>query len=94
MITLSEIWNILVMKMPKGWTPLQEVYSIVQRNHKLDDDDFNSESPRSNLPKWQRNVRNVLQYRRGTGEIEWDRNGNYRLALIRTQVGKVRATGF
>ena len=26
-----------------------------------------------------RNVRNVLQYRKGTGEIEWDGQAKYRI---------------
>lgn len=82
MITLPEIWDILVMKMGTQWIPLQEVYGIVKKHHVLDDEDYYPQSPKSNNPKWERNVRNVLQYRRKTGEIEWDYNGKYRLKPI------------
>jgi hypothetical protein len=80
MIHLPEIWNILIMRMPSGWIPLQEIYAIIKKHHALDDEDYYPESPNSDGPKWKRNVRNVLQYRRKTGEIEWDNfNNKYRL---------------
>lgn len=87
MITLPEIWNILARKMPSGWVSLQELYAIVKRNHQLDDEDYEPQSPGSNGPKWERNVRNVLQYRKKTGEIEWDYNGKYRLKPIKRYRG-------
>ncbi|MEZ4524982.1 MAG: type II toxin-antitoxin system Phd/YefM family antitoxin [Desulfobacterales bacterium] len=31
------------------------------------------------IPKWKRTVRNVLQYRKKTGEIEWDGDAHYLL---------------
>ena len=30
--------------------------------------------------RWKRNVRNVLQRRKSTGEVQWDGSASYRLA--------------
>jgi hypothetical protein len=80
MITLPEIWDILVMRMPQDeWISLPDIYEIIERNHNLDDEDYQPQSPGSDVPKWKRNVRNVLQYRKKTGGIDWNGNGNYRL---------------
>jgi hypothetical protein len=65
--------------MPRGkWIPLDLIYNIVEVNLDLDNEDFQWQSPSSSIPKWKRNVRNVLQYRKRTGEIEWDGHGKYR----------------
>jgi len=82
MITLPEIWGILVMRMPTEWITLQEIYNIVKNNHVLDNEDYDPQAPGSDVPKWKRNVRNVLQYRKKTGEIEWDYDGRYRLTPV------------
>jgi len=80
MIRSSEIWDIIKVRMPRNeLLMLQDVYDLVSRNCQLDDEDFGSQSPTSDLPKWKRNVRNVLQYRKRTGEIEWDGDANYRI---------------
>ena len=80
MITLSKIWAILIMNMPGGeWLSLTEIYSLVKRFGNLDDEDYEPQAPGSDIPKWKRNVRNVLQYRKKTGEIEWGNNANYRM---------------
>ena len=80
MIRLLEIWDIIKEHMPRNeWLTLQDVYDLVSRNRQLDDEDFESQSPTSDLPKWKRNVRNALQYRKRTGEIEWDGDANYRI---------------
>ena len=80
MIRLLEIWDIIKRHVPKSeWIPLQDIYELVSRNCRLDDEDFEPQSPPSDLPKWKRNVRNVLQYRKRTGEIEWDGDTPYRL---------------
>ncbi len=80
MIRSSEIWDIIKERMPRNeLLTLQDVYDLVSRNCQLDDEDFESQSPTSDLPKWKRNVRNVLQYRKRTGEIEWDGDANYRI---------------
>ena len=73
MTHLPEIWHIIQTHMPRGhWVSLREIYQIVERYGNLDAEDWNPQSPSSDLPKWQRNVRNVLQYRKGTDEIRWD----------------------
>lgn len=80
MIRLPEIWNIIKSKLHRGeWISLQEVYELVSQNAELDDEDFDPQSPTSALPKWKRNVRNVLQYRKSTGEIQWDGDKHYRI---------------
>lgn len=80
MTHLPEIWKCLKSKLPRGkWIDLQTIYSVVEKNLSLDKEDFEPQSPTSDIPKWMRNVRNVLQYRKGTGEVEWDSAGNYRL---------------
>jgi hypothetical protein len=56
---------------------LDEIYQTIQRYGDLNDEDFEPQSPTSDLPKWKRNVRNVLQYRKKTGEIHWDGDAKY-----------------
>ena len=80
MIRLPEIWDIIKEHMQRNeWLSLQDVYDLVSRYCQLDDEDFEPQSPSSDLPKWKRNVRNVLQYRKRTGEIEWDGDAHYRI---------------
>ena len=80
MTRLPDIWKCLMGKLPrKQWVDLQAIYKLVERHLPLDTEDFEPQSPKSDIPKWMRNVRNVLQYRKSTGEIEWDGDGKYRL---------------
>ncbi len=75
-----EIWDCIKRNLPKGhWVALDNIYKFIETNLSLDREDQKWQSPSSNIPKWKRNVRNVLQYRKKTGEIEWDSHGNYRL---------------
>jgi len=75
-----EIWDCLRQRSPKGeWIQLEEIYSIVEAGLTLDNEDYARQSPSSDIPKWKRNVRNVLQYRKRTGEIEWDGHGGYKI---------------
>ena len=68
------------MNLPRGrWVELGEIYRIVESNLSLDREDFEWQSPSSDIPKWKRNVRNVLQHRKRTGEIEWDGQARYRI---------------
>lgn len=79
MIHLPQIWSILRTRMPNsGWLSLQDIYELVDSHGILDDEDYEPQSPTSDLPKWKRNVRNVLQYRKQRGEIEWDGDAHYR----------------
>jgi hypothetical protein len=70
--------------MPRGhWVSLEEIYQVVEKHWNLDAEDFHPQSPTSDIPKWKRNVRNVLQYRKSTGEILWDREARYLLPQTR-----------
>lgn len=80
MTRLPEIWLCIKKNLKKGqWASIETIYKIIQNNLSLDLEDFQPQSPSSDIPKWKRNVRNVLQYRKKTGEIEWDGNANYRI---------------
>ena len=80
MLGLSEIWDCLQDSLPRDrWFSLEDVYDHIQSHLHLDKDDFEPEVSGSTVPKWKRNVRNVLQYRKRKGEIQWDGNANYKL---------------
>jgi hypothetical protein len=80
MLPLPDIWDVIREKLSnEKWTSLEEIYRIVARNSNLDDEDLEPQAPGSDIPKWKLNVRNVLQYRKKTGEIEWDGEAHYRL---------------
>ncbi len=80
MTHLPVIWDCMKKCIPKNqWIAIEVIYNIVEINISLDSEDFYPQSPSSDIPKWKRNVRNVLQYRKNTGEIEWNRNCMYRL---------------
>ena len=80
MIHGRDIWDMIQTKMPRGhWVSLEEIYQMVEEYGNLSNDDFEPQSPASDIPKWKRNVRNVLQYRKSTGEILWDREARYLL---------------
>ena len=79
MIHLSEIWDIIQRRMPRGcWVSLEEIYQMVKCYGNLDVEDLKPQSPISDIPKWKRNVRNVLQYRKKK-EIQWDGDARYLL---------------
>ncbi len=80
MIHHSKIWDIIRMHMPRGqWVSLDDIYQMVRKYGNLDDEDFKPQSPISDIPKWKRNVRNVLQLRKGKGEIRWGKDAKYLL---------------
>ena len=80
MIHHPEIWGIIQTHMQRErWISLTEIYQMVERYGNLDVEDFEPQSPTSDIPKWKRNVRNVLQSRKGSGEIQWDEDANYLL---------------
>ena len=80
MTHLPEIWNCIKNGLPKcQWVALDNIYRLIENTLNLDKEDCEWQSPSSDIPKWKRNVRNVLQYRKNTGEIEWDDHGNYKL---------------
>ena len=80
MTRLPEIWLCINLHLPRGqWFELEYIYEIVENNIKLDTEDYEPQAPASDVPKWKRNVRNVLQYRKRTEEIEWDGAARYKL---------------
>lgn len=80
MIHSSEIWDCLLKELPKNkWVPLEDIYRLIEHNLNLDDEDYERQSSGSEVPKWKRNVRNILQYRKGSGDLEWDGSGQYKL---------------
>jgi hypothetical protein len=80
MIHLPEIWDIIQTRIPREqWVSLSDIYYTISHYGNLDDEDFEPQSPNSDLPKWKRNVRNVLQYRKRNGQILWDGESNYQL---------------
>lgn len=76
--SLQQMWHVIEEKLPRDeWVPIQSIYEIVQNGLQLKNDDFLPSAPSSGEPKWIRNVRNVLQHRKSTGDIAWDKNGKY-----------------
>ena len=68
-----EIWEILKNNMCRGkWYHILRLYDMVKVHADLDEEDFWPQSPSSSIPKWKRNTRNVLQYRKSKSEVEWD----------------------
>jgi hypothetical protein len=82
MITTQEqIWAAVVASMPRGrWVSLQEIYQLVSESVALTPEDHASEAEGASQERWQRNVRNVLQGRKATGDVLWDRAAEYMLA--------------
>lgn len=78
MTTLKEIWRAMENHMPTGTIfGLEEIYSIVEKHCALTDEDFEPQAPDSSIPKWKRNVRNVLQKKKGI-ELDWVGRGLYK----------------
>ncbi len=76
-----EIWDCLKKNLPtNSWVSLDEIYKIIENNLTLDSDDFEPEASHSSVPKWKRNVRNVLQYRKRKSQILWDGDSRYKMS--------------
>jgi hypothetical protein len=85
LLNSKRTWEILVANAPRNeWLDLSAIYEIVRARAELEDQDVRPVSSRSNSPRWQRSVRNVLQRRKVTGEIEWDGSGRFRFPQART----------
>ena len=77
----DQIWAILVRRMvPMRWYDLREIYALVATDTEISDEDLEPDAPGSNSPRWQRNIRNVLQRRKSGGEVAWDGRARYRLS--------------
>ena len=80
-LTADEIWNALATGMAPGrHYELAELYDLVLARCTLHDADLEPDAPGSSSPRWQRNVRNVLQRRKTTGYLDWNGRGGYQLA--------------
>jgi hypothetical protein len=76
MLRASEIWQIMCRYLPRGrWVSVSEIRTIVEFHAKLDGDDYKPEAPGSNIPKWRRNVRNVLVSYKRKGKLHWNGKG-------------------
>jgi len=72
-VAQKEIWKVLETGLkPDSWTSLDEIYRLVQSKARVG-------TSEPHLP-WKRNVRNVLQRRKKSGEVAWDGKGSYRLS--------------
>jgi len=72
------MWEVMQRLLPRRErVTLQQIYDLIEREIRLQADDFEPSSDLSNEPRWQRNVRNILQYRKGTGEILWTGDAEY-----------------
>ena len=61
------MWGIMRNSWNRGKIlELQEIYRLVERGINLIKDDSEPSAPNNNEPRWQRNVRNILQYRKKT----------------------------
>jgi hypothetical protein len=76
----DEIWMAIQRSLSaERWTRLSALYAAIERILQLDAEDFEPEAPGSSIPKWKRNVRNVLQQRKAWGHVLWERPALYRL---------------
>jgi hypothetical protein len=76
----DELWNALRHSLSGDcWTPLHEIYRLVEIKVSLDHEDFLPAAPGVDEPKWRRNVRNVLQRQKILGGVLWNGRGSYRL---------------
>jgi hypothetical protein len=77
----AELWEAVRTQLRADhWTSLGGLYGAIEMHLTLDSDDRQPARAGSKTPRWQRNVRNVLQHRKSTGEVLWDGHGSYRLA--------------
>lgn len=76
-----EMWPVIEQRLRKAaWTPLEEIYRVVETSFSLDAEDWMPAAPGSRDVRWRRNVRNVLPQRRGIAEVQLRRPALYRLS--------------
>lgn len=79
-LTSQQAWDAYAQSAPRGqWLSLSEIYEAVRRNAVISDDDERPMSSANRSPRWKRTVRNTLQRRKASGDVEWDHAGRYRL---------------
>jgi hypothetical protein len=57
----------------KTYLSLSEIYKIIEKNLVLNEDDLSCVTDEHKEPKWQRNVRNVLQSDKESSNITWNK---------------------
>jgi hypothetical protein len=81
------MWDLMHRRLPKNeWVGLQDIYILIEKEIDLVPDDFEPAAPTTPTPRWQRNVRNILQYRKGTEEIIWSGDARYMIPLTTDQI--------
>lgn len=76
----DEIDSILQGSMRRDrWYTLGEIYGFVEQSATLTPADWLPAAASTSAPRWQRNVRNWLQSRKKSGDVEWRRPAEYRL---------------
>lgn len=81
----SVMWKLMCRRLPKGeWVRLQDIYSLIEKEIDLMPDDFEPAVATATSPRWQRNVRNILQHRKDK-EIVWSGDARYMIPLTTDQ---------
>jgi hypothetical protein len=79
MLHAPEIWQTICLYMPRDrWVSVSEIRKIIEIHSKLDEEDDLPEAPGSNIPKWRRNVRNVLVSYKRKRKLLWNGKGGSR----------------
>lgn len=80
------MWDLMRSRLPKGeWVRLQNIYTLIEKEIDLEPDDFEPAATTTTTPRWQRNVRNILHYRKGTEEIVWSGDARYMIPISTDQ---------
>lgn len=80
MLHAGEIWRVVRESMEPGtWVDITEIYKLVEEHLTLDAEYLMAAAPGHSDVRWRRNVRNVLQQRKRSGALEWERPGRYRV---------------
>ena len=79
------MWDLIRHRLPKGeWVGLQDIYNLIKKEIVLVSDDFEPTAATTTTPRWQRNVRNILQHRKDK-EIVWSGDARYMIPLTTDQ---------
>ena len=57
----------------KTYLSLSKIYKIIEKNLVLNEDDLSCVTDEHKEPKWQRNVKNVLQSDKENSNITWNK---------------------
>jgi len=66
----TAMWETLEKHLPRGeWVPLEDVYTIVESNLRLDAEDLSRNGIHSAHPRWKTTVRTLLRLKKQAGVI-------------------------